>query len=133
MFNNEENQYMPYITINADKKLSAIKEEFNQLFPFLKLEFFKHKHKVHAPNAKADLLVIDATLLQLHKKAADHSLRITEDMPVALLEQLFQEEFGIAAQVFRKSGKSWLETSVTDDWTLKRQNDEGRELSIFNR
>jgi hypothetical protein len=31
--------------------------------------------------------------------------------------------------VFRKSGKTWLETSVTDDWTLKRQNEEGMELS----
>lgn len=62
------------------------------------------------------------------KKKTTAPLEITEDMPVSTLEQLFQDYFGLSAQVFRKSGRSWLETSLTDDWTLKRQNDEGYEL-----
>lgn len=62
------------------------------------------------------------------KKKTTAPLELTEDMPVSAVEQLFQDYFGLSAQVFRKSGGSWLETSLTDDWTLKRQNDEGFEL-----
>lgn len=124
---------MTQLIIDSDKKISTIKEEFNHLFPYLKLEFFKHHHRVHFANPKSDLLESDLTLQQVHKKAQSKKVNITEDMPVAELEQLFQEIFGISAQVFRKSGRSWLETSVTDDWTLKRQNEEGKELSTFTR
>ena len=52
-------------------------------------------------------------------------------MKVFELEDSFQTLFGISAQVFRKSAGSWIETSVTDDWTLKQQNDQGKELSDF--
>jgi hypothetical protein len=31
--------------------------------------------------------------------------------------------------VFRKSGNLWLETTMTDDWTLQQQNDHGYEIS----
>jgi hypothetical protein len=39
--------------------------------------------------------------------------------------------FNLSVQVFRKSAGTWIETSVTDDWTLKQQNDEGKDLSDF--
>lgn len=122
-----------HLKINAGEKLSAIKEEFNQTFPYLRLEFFKHKHKLHGANSKSDILQSDLTLRQLHRMADHHSIEINENMKVAALEELFQKEFGISVQVFRKSGRSWLETTVTDDWTLKRQNDEGQDLSRFNK
>lgn len=122
---------MTQLIIHGDEKLSAVKRDFNNLFPYLKLEFFRHRHKKYSPNPKSDLLEQDLTLHQVDRKAADLRFSITEDMVVADLERLFQEVFGVSAQVFRKSGRSWLETSVTDDWTLKRQNDEGMELSSF--
>lgn len=124
---------MNSILISANKNISAIQREFNSAFPFLKLEFFKHKHGVNGTNPKSDLINSDLTLKQLHARHSKDSFEITEDMPVSEVEQLFQKCFGISAQVFRKSGRSWLETSVTDDWTLKRQNDEGQELSMFAR
>jgi hypothetical protein len=37
------------------------------------------------------------------------------------LEKQFEEGFGLHVQVFRKSGRTWLETSVTDDLTLVEQ------------
>ena len=119
------------LVINANKKLSLIQKEFNLLFPFLKLEFFRTKHGIKGSNPKKDLLKQDFTLKEFRKKNATGSILITEDMVVSNLEELFEEQFGVSAQVFRKSGRSWLETSMTDDWTLKRQNDQGRELSYF--
>lgn len=121
------------LKITPDKKLSVIKQEFNKLFPYLKLEFFKHPHKIHSGNPKNDMIETDATPAQLHRKATTQFIDVTEDMKVATLEELFYTAFGISAQVFRKSGRSWLETSITDDWTLKRQNDEGYELSAFTK
>jgi hypothetical protein len=34
-------------------------------------------------------------------------------------------------QVFRQSGRVWLETTRTDDWTLAEQNKQGEELSKY--
>jgi hypothetical protein len=45
------------------------------------------------------------------------------------LETLFQNRLGLYIQVFRKSGKVWLETTATDDWSLFKQNMEGKEWS----
>ncbi len=46
---------------------------------------------------------------------------IEHKTPVWQLERLFEDEYGLHAQVFRKSGKTWLETSVTDDLSLEQQ------------
>lgn len=120
------------IKIDPTKKLSLIKAEFNEAFPFLRIEFFTHPHKVNAPNSKKDLILKDVPLSELKRSKHIHAIEINDDMPVETVEQMFQKEFGVAMQVFRKSGKSWLETSVTDDWTLRRQNEEGMELSQFS-
>ncbi|MEI6020712.1 MAG: hypothetical protein WCR21_06250 [Bacteroidota bacterium] len=120
------------LKIDPSKKISSIKEEFNAAFPFLRLEFFNRHHKINALSSKKDMITKDAPLNELKHIKHNHIIEITEEMQVQVLEQLFQKEFGIATQVFRKSGKSWLETSVTDDWTLKRQNEEGMELSRIN-
>lgn len=124
---------MVHLKINAQKKISSLKEEFNKAFPFLKLEFFKHKHKTHGASPKEDLIREDLTIGHFRKKFIESDLEITDDMSVSSLEQLFQREYGVSTQVFRKSGRSWIETTVTDDWTLKRQNDEGMELGNFTR
>ena len=51
-------------------------------------------------------------------------------MTVAEFEKRFQVEFGLNAQVFRKSGKVWLETTITDNLTLQSQNALGLEKSF---
>lgn len=56
---------------------------------------------------------------------------LSDELTVAGLEKLFVETYGLNAQVFRKSGNVWLETTMTDNWTLKQQNDHGRELSNY--
>ena len=117
------------LAINDNQKLSEVKNDFNTLFPYLKLEFFKHKHGLNESNSRADMLSSELTFKKVRRIHNEGAIIIKEEMQVAELEQLFQEIFGISAQVFRKSGKSWIETSVTDDWTLKRQNEEGKELS----
>ncbi len=119
------------LMIDDNQKISAIQQEFNAMFPYLKLEFFKHAHKAHQGNPKKDMLNASLTLKQIRDKHANGKLEVKESMKVSDLETQFQTLFGISAQVFRKSAGSWIETSVTDNWTLKQQNDEGKDLSDF--
>lgn len=119
------------LKIDDNKKISIIQQEFNKAFPYLKLEFFKHIHAVHQGNPKKDMLNPNLTFKQFHNKHINGKLEIKESMKVSDLENSFQTLFDISAQVFRKSAGTWIETSVTDDWTLKQQNDEGKDLSDF--
>jgi hypothetical protein len=57
------------------------------------------------------------------------TIELSDYMTVGELENILRTEFGLSAQVSRKSGILWLETTMTDKWTLKQQNDHGKELS----
>lgn len=117
------------ITINDKQKIFAIQEEFNTAFPYLKVEFFSK-----SPNLGNDL---SPKLIKNHGKTLGecrtiHSkgkINITSNMTVEDLDQHFRDIYGLSVQVFRKSGKAWLEATVTDAWTLDEQNKQGEELS----
>ena len=63
----------------------------------------------------------DMPLKQLSPNIKTGQLLIERNTPVWQLERLFEDEYALHAQVFRKSGKTWLETSVTDNLTLEEQ------------
>lgn len=117
------------ITINDKRKIFAIQEEFNNAFPFLKLEFFARPHTVGGGSAKKLIKHHSKTLGECRTVHNKGNMTITPQMTVAELEQRFSDAYGLGVQVFRKSGKIWLETTVTDSWTLEQQNNEGESLS----
>lgn len=117
---------MTIIKIDKPVKVSEIKKAFNNEFPYLKIEFFRKKHKELQGSLKKDVIADDFTITAASEV---HDIIISEDMLVSEFEKQFYEKLKLSAQVFRKSGKSWLETTFTDSWTLKKQNDEGLELS----
>ncbi len=53
---------------------------------------------------------------------------LTPTSTVSEVEQGFETLFGIHTQVFRKSGRLWLETTSTDSWSLKEQNEVGLDM-----
>jgi hypothetical protein len=117
------------ITINDSRKIFAIQEEFNTVFPYLKLEFFSKPHKPGGASAKKFIKHSSLVLGEcrsVHKKGI---ITITPNMTVVDLEQRFNDVYGLGVEVFRKSGKVWLETTVTDGWTLEEQNLQGEALS----
>jgi hypothetical protein len=117
------------ININDNKRISEIQQEFNEAFPYLQIQFFSKPHKPGAPSPKN---LMKDTHLKLSECRTIHksgSISITPAMSVNELEQKFQTMFGLSIQVFRKSGKAWLQTNVTDNWTLEEQNREGEALS----
>ncbi|HLI93920.1 MAG TPA: hypothetical protein VKU83_09930, partial [Puia sp.] len=54
---------------------------------------------------------------------------ISDSMTVQDLEQAMAAYFNAPVLVCRKSGRNWIETRMTRRWTLKQQNDLGRDLS----
>ncbi|MEO6303355.1 MAG: hypothetical protein ABIP51_09280 [Bacteroidia bacterium] len=117
------------ITINDNRKIFAIQEEFNTLFPYLKIEFFSKPHKSGGGSPK-NLVKHNSKTLQecrtIHNKG---EIAITPGLTVTELEQRFEDVYGLSVQIFRKSGKVWLETTLTDAWTLEQQNKQGEALS----
>jgi hypothetical protein len=120
------------IKISDDRKISTIQREFNNLFPYLKLEFFK---KMPNGESSSKNLLRDPSLTigACRKIHTAGKLSITSEMTVTDLEGAFSKIYGLSVQVFRKSGKVWLETSVTDHWTLDLQNKQGESLSDKSR
>ncbi len=117
------------LTINDNRKIFAIQEEFNTAYPYLKLEFFAKPHTVGGGSAKKLIKHNSKTLGECRTVHNKGHITITPEMTVADLEQRFRDAYGLSVQVFRKSGKVWLETTVTDAWTLEQQNNEGESLS----
>jgi hypothetical protein len=113
------------MTIDQHKTINQIQQDFTGLFPYLKIEFFKKAHNTFGGNSNKEIIhsneVITITSIG--------ELHITSSMTVNELEQLFKSQFGLNIQVFRKHGKTWIETTVTDNWTLFKQNEEGKTLS----
>lgn len=119
------------ITINDRRKIFAVQEEFTTAFPYLKLEFFAKPHSPGGGSAKKFITQQSKTLgdcRTIHNKG---NITITGNMTVGDLEQRFADVYGLGVQVFRRSGKVWLETTVTDNWTLDRQNQQGESLSTY--
>jgi len=115
------------ITISSTKTIKDVQGEFNAIFPYLKIQFFRKSHHEFEGSHKKDILPENTVLYAL--STSDGILTINKDQTVTEVESLFKKHFGLNVQVFRKSGSSWLETTVTDGWTLEKQNQEGMELS----
>ena len=119
---------MPELVINKQQTVAGIQEQFNSQFPFLKIEFFRQAPLSGIGNAKNKMIILDMKLDAIHGITKSGKIILSNQMTVAELERSFENEYGLFIQVFRKSGKIWLETTATDNWTLEQQNEEGRYL-----
>lgn len=115
--------------IDDNRRISELQEEFNNLYPFLKIEFLKHPYSSAPHNLKKDTYPNHTMLRDCRKNHNSGVIELADTMKVSEFEKILSESYGLYAQVFRHSGNIWLITTATDGWTLKTQNDEGRELS----
>lgn len=115
------------ITIDQTKKLSDIQTEFCKRFPYLKIEFYKQAHTAGEGSPKEKTIDSNLTINEVQTEKEIGVIKITGLMTVAELESSFSNTFGLSAQVFRKSGSIWLQTTVSDHWTLAEQNKKAME------
>ena len=108
------------VPVLKQRLVGDLQRVFSQAFPNLKLEVYKQ-------------LELNGILVS---KKMDTGYRlpefrilptdITASSTVAQLKEAFAPLAGHTLRVFRKAGSLWIETSLTDDWTLMRQNEEGK-------
>jgi hypothetical protein len=113
------------LRINNNTALTQVQSEFNKLYPYLKIEFVPRNGD---KNGKSARLSTTSTFKQMPDDK-DVAINISSCRTVADVERDFKESTGLSIQLYRKSGNLWIETSLTDDWTLERQNQSGEILS----
>ena len=111
--------------IDNSKKIKDLQMEFHRVFPHLKLEFYEGSHREGEASPARQQLDKERLIDEVRSVHSEGNLHIREEMSVSELERLFLEKFGLNAQVFRRSGTLWLQTSATDNWTLAEQNRKG--------
>ena len=114
--------------INNSKQLNELQKEFNQVFPYLKIEFFSKPHEEGNGSNEADILDSKLTVGEVRNNDTDGFIPVDGEIPVGIFENLFKDNFGLYVQVYRKSHGKWLQTWVTDLWTLEEQNNRGKVL-----
>ncbi|MCS6818933.1 MAG: hypothetical protein RMJ53_03925 [Chitinophagales bacterium] len=117
------------LKISGSKTIAELQKDFQQAFPYLKIEVFKHSHAKGQPSRKEDMIP-ESTPLSSLINDKEIELALSPDMTTASAEKLFKEQAGLNVQIFRRSGDVWIETSRTDDWSLAFQNEEGRKSTL---
>ncbi|MBK9731173.1 MAG: hypothetical protein IPO83_07775 [Chitinophagaceae bacterium] len=117
------------IIINDGRKIADLQKEFNEVYPFLKIEFFTVAHNKNQLSSLKDMLPKERLLGSFRKNRNAGTMVLEASKTVFEIEEEFEKKFGLNVQVFRKSGSLWIETSLTDKWSLSLQNSEGYEIS----
>lgn len=107
--------------ITAKTTLSDIAGAFAQAFPYLKLAFFMRQ--------RGKWVEAEQNAAPLSTSASEILLNLDPERTVKDLLSELQSLLQLEVMILRRSGRLYIETSVTEDWTLQRQNDEGAELS----
>jgi hypothetical protein len=118
--------------INDETRIRNVQHSFNAVYPFLKIDFLKNNYAKRL-SAKAEKIPPDEQVKRVGNVNGVHQIRVTKQRTVAQLKKDFKEMFGLTAEVYRKSGNVWIETSLTDDWTLEQQNKEGELICLHNK
>ena len=120
--------------IARQRLIKEVQEEFTRTYPFLKIDFSKGKDQGRVsrsgtlPDAPSSVSGEDEVVRDVAQKLLWQELGLCDDMKINEVEVLLQYQFGLPAQVLRKSGRLWLETRMTQHWTLRQQNEHGYEI-----
>lgn len=115
--------------ISPSKYIYELQQEFSKMYPFLRLDFYLSRPVEPDRPLLTKKLIKASSLLKDAGLKKDGDLDISETITVAALEKTIAEQYGMTAQVVRRSGSIWLETTMTDDWTLQQQDNHGREIT----
>lgn len=120
------------LSINKKTKIKEVQKIFSEMYPYLKVEFYKKPHGEKELSSVKDRISPEKIISEVGKFKSAVVIDISEDRTVADLETEFYKKLGIALQVSRRTGKIWIETSLTDHRSLGMQNEQGKMASTTN-
>lgn len=116
--------------INKNGTIRDLQRDFHTVYPFLKIEFYKRPHQPGEKFPQRDRLRADFPLANMASHSWKEFLDISHDRKVVEVEKELGEMSGQFVQVFRRSGNTWMQTTHTDKWSLRMQNEEGESSCI---
>ena len=119
--------------ISEDATVNCLQEAFREAYPCLKLDFYQQPHEAGKGPVAAMRVPPETPIEDIRMQHNFGWINISHQRTAAELEHDFGHEYGLNAQVLRKSGDLWLETTRTDNRTLQQLNEEGKlaEQCIF--
>ena len=112
------------IQLLKNRVIGDVQQDFNELYPFLRIDFYRQVAGRLGSSVRQKLN--KSVRLSAAGRLQEGDLEVEDSTTVGQLEKNFREQFGLNVQVSRKSGPIWLETTMTDNWTLKQQNEHGQ-------
>ncbi|GEP97020.1 hypothetical protein [Chitinophaga cymbidii] len=106
------------VFITEEFLISSIQNEFSAIYPHLKLKFYVNPHGIYEGSAKNEELAPSTPIDEIRNIHTAAWIDMGKNQTAAGLESEFARLLGLNAQVFRKSGNVWLETTATDGRTL---------------
>lgn len=115
--------------IDNRQTVKDLQDKFSACFPNLKIEVYKKAHHWKEGSAEKDVVPPKTSLGLLRKKQDSGELDIRSWHTTGSVEQAF-EPFGLHVQIFRKSKNGWVQTTLTDNLTLKQQCELARRILV---
>lgn len=109
------------ITIDSTTSIKDVKKAFNEQYNELRIDFFIDQNNDGNYTHDEKVVSFEKKLVDIAtKRPSDERIEVdfSGSVTVGDLEEVFEKNWGLIAQVFRKRGNSWLMTSSTDHFTL---------------
>jgi hypothetical protein len=103
------------LIIDDKRSFQYAQYEFGKRYPYLKIDFLRPP--------------VGDTIPSLGQQRARGIIHVECQQTVKQVIKGFEDIFGMSMMIRRRSGNVWIETSLTADWTLERQNHEGELFS----
>ena len=117
------------LNIHNETSVKDLQGQFSKYYPYLQIQFFRTTYSDKQPGSKTAQVKAEERLMQLMKLYKPVQVNIDEETTVSGLQKIFAD-IGLTILLCRKFGTFWIQTSLTDDWTLDRQNSEALMLSV---
>jgi len=109
------------IIITKEVTLGDVRDVFAAEFPLLSLRFFETavNYVSGKPMEGRRIIDMNKTFGEFNPEIKNISIELATETRVKDLEKSFHEKTDVYAQVYRKSGNIWLQTTATDFMTLE--------------
>lgn len=115
------------IRIEAGRIFEEIQKEFSDAYPYLKIEYVTSINSSGGKSLKKLCLCKKNCSKELCN--GHTAIIVNDNTTVADLVNQFQEIFDLRVKVLRKANNLWLPVSLTDSWTVERQNSAGKQFN----
>lgn len=112
--------------IQDNRQLKDLQADFKKEFPFLKIEFFREAHKHGIDSNEIEKLDVNHRVGDIRTIKTSGEMPLDGTMTTSIFESSVADNFGLNVQVYRKEHGKWLQTWVTDIWTLEEQNNRSK-------